>query len=88
MIKKNPRIYLWLFCEGWCKFGPYEWLRFDEDGSIVDQDGNVIAKKDQNRPVWKTIETHSMFEWSNPTINTSLLHPHPNSGAHPKRQTK
>ena len=52
MIKKSPRIYLWLCCEGWCKFGPYEWLRFDEDGSIIDQDGNVIAKKDQNRPVW------------------------------------
>ena len=45
---KSPlrgRVYLWLCCEGWMRFGPFEWLRFDDtERAIIGPDGETVAK--------------------------------------------
>jgi hypothetical protein len=43
----RQRMHLWLNCEGWVRFGPYEWLRFDDTPrAIRDQDNRVVATFD------------------------------------------
>ena len=81
MNSKN--LYLHLCCEGWQRFGPFEWLSFqDEPRAIVDEDGSVIATWDGL--TWRTSDPRfQKYAWSNPTITIGSRHPHPKSGAHP-----
>lgn len=66
------------------KFGPYEWLRFDDEKqAILGPDGAEIA--------WKTNSGWHMHEvgmrdmvFSNPTITTDPFHPHASYFSHPK----
>lgn len=70
-------LYLWLTCEGWERFGPFKWLRFnDANRLITDQDGNVVASFDGN--CWRTPgKKYKEFGWSDPMITSSAKHPHP-----------
>jgi len=37
-------LYLFIHCDGWVRFGPYESLEYDADGAVVkDQAGRVVA---------------------------------------------
>lgn len=82
-IPPKPRVYLWLCCEGWMKYGPFEWLRFDDDlQAILGPDGEEIAKKTDG--YWRVSgERGKGMEFSNPTITSSPVHPHRNCGYHP-----
>jgi hypothetical protein len=81
--KPAPSVYLWLSCEGWLKFGPFEWLRFDDEKqAILGPDGVAVAKKEGGQ--WRVPgEKWQGWGFSNPTITTSAVHPHPKSGSHP-----
>lgn len=71
-------MYLWLSCEGWVSFGPFEWLKFeDENRCIKDQNGNIIAKYDGN--CWHVTDKKykDYAGWSNPMITPTAKHPHP-----------
>jgi len=72
-------VYLWLCCEGWMRFGPFKWLRFDDSlGVIADSKGNVAAKK--NGEFWSVPEGPGKgMRFSNPTITTTREHPQKNS---------
>lgn len=77
-------LYLWLNCEGWERFGPFEWLSFNDDaGVIADSTGSVIARRRNhggwfvNRPGLRDMR------FCDPMITTSDVHPHPVNGAHP-----
>ena len=76
----NSQVYLWLNCEGWVRFGPFEWLRFDDEPrTIRDQDGNVLAQFDGTD--WHTLgEEYAGFHWRNPMVTASGRHPHPMYG--------
>jgi hypothetical protein len=81
----RPSVYLWLCCEGWMKFGPFEWLRCD-DGlqAILGPNGEVVAKKIGG--YWQVPSGRGEgMQFSDPTITTTSIHPHMNSGSHPGR---
>jgi len=82
-IQTPRRIHLHLCCEGWQKFGPFEWLSFKDDPRvIVDETGTVIASWDGQ--AWKTSgPQYENYAWENPTITIGSCHPHQDSGAHP-----
>lgn len=72
-------LYLWLNCEGWVPFGPFEWLRFDDGkNAILDEKGNVIAVRDGNG--WSTPGQYEGFAWQNAMVTASPRHPHLNHG--------
>lgn len=78
--KPAPSIYLWLCCEGWMMFGPFEWLRFDDERqAILGPDGDEVAKKTEG--YWRVPDGRGEgMQFSNPTITTTPVHPHPKSG--------
>lgn len=67
-------VYLWLSCEGWMKFGPFEWLRFDEERrSILGPCGEVATWVGGT---WRVPgERWSGYAFSGPTITTSRERP-------------
>ena len=72
-------MYLWLNCEGWVRFGPFEWLRFDDPRTIRDQDGEDVAWFDGAD--WRTLDDrYQGYQWRNPMITVSSRHPHPARG--------
>lgn len=74
-------MYLWLTCEGWVSFGPFEWLRFEDDSRCIkDQDGNVIATFDGQ--CWHLADERykDYAGWSNPMVTSTAKHPHPLHG--------
>lgn len=79
-------IYLWLRCEGWMRFGPFEWLRFDDQSqTILGSAGETVATKVDDR--WRVPgEKCSGWQFSDPMITTTSEHPHPNSGSQPIRR--
>ncbi len=67
------------------RFGPFKWLRFDdEENAIIGPDGEVVAKKVYE--YWQVNGRGEGMPFSNPTITTTLKHPHPNSSSHPKQK--
>jgi hypothetical protein len=83
---RRGRVYLWLCCEGWMRFGPFEWLRFDDtESTIIDPDGEVVAKMTNGYWVVSSGQGGGM-QFSNPTITSSREHPHRNSGDPPWRR--
>lgn len=81
----KPSVYLWLCCDGWMKFGPFEWLRFDDERqAILDPEGEEIAKKTDG--YWRVPDGRGKgMQFSNPTITSSPIHPHRDCGSHPGR---
>lgn len=73
-------MYLWLNCEGWIRFGPFEWLRFEDDPRVIrNQDGVIVASFDGTD--WHTSDgQYDRWIWRNPMVTTSPRHPHPASG--------
>jgi hypothetical protein len=63
------------------KFGPFEWLRFDDERqAILGPEGEEVAKKTDG--YWQvTSERGEGMRYSNPTITTTPVHPHKNSGS-------
>jgi hypothetical protein len=80
---QKPSVYLWLCCEGWMKFGPFEWLRFDDESQrILGPEGEEVAKKSGD--YWRVPSGRSEgMQFSNPTITTTPFHPHKDCGSHP-----
>ena len=79
----KPSVYLWLCCEGWMKFGPFDWLRFDDERqAVLGPDDEEVAKKSGGQ--WRVPgEKWQGWGFSDPTITTTPVHPHKNSGSHP-----
>lgn len=72
----SERIFLWLNCEGWQRFGPYKWLKFvDNEQRIVADEGEVVAEKVNGE--WLTPGQFERFRWRTPVITASDKHPHP-----------
>ena len=75
---EGTRMYLWLNCEGWVRFGPFEWLRFDDDPRVIrDQDGTVVASFDGSD--WRTVHEYRrlpMVQSDGDDVGVRL-HPHP-----------
>lgn len=81
---KGGEVYLWLCCEGWARFGPFPWLRFDDERrAILDDQGQAIAVRSGDG--WHTPGSHPGYHWYDPTVTASPTHPHPNSGSPPAR---
>jgi hypothetical protein len=81
--RSRPRpaaVYLWLNCEGWVRFGPFQWLRFEAGPlRVCDQDKNVIAEFDGAD--WRTEQgDYRNYRWRCPMITSSPRHPHPSHG--------
>jgi len=78
----SGRMFLHFCCEGWHRFGPFEWLSFqDSPHAIVDEAGNIIASWDGH--AWGTSDPRfEGYAWKNPTI--SIGPRHPNTGTHSK----
>jgi len=83
--KSKPSVYLWFCCEGWMKFGPFEWLRFDDQSqAILGPNGEVVAKKIDG--YWQMPSGRGEgMQFSDPTITTSPIHPHKGSSSHPAK---
>lgn len=80
--KRPQRLYLWLCCEGWMRFGPFEWLRFDDERqAIIGPDGAEVAKNVDGQ--WRvSVGRGEGMQFSNPTITTTPVHPHRDCGGH------
>lgn len=78
-----PSVYVWFCCEGWLRFGPFEWLRFDDDFErIYDERGAPVAEREGR--CWRVLHPDGRgLLFSNPTITSTKKHPHMNSGGHP-----
>lgn len=81
----RPSVFLWLCCEGWMKFGPFEWLRFDDELQVIlGPDGAEVAKKTDG--FWRVSNGRGEgMPFSNPMITSSPIHPHRDSGSYPAR---
>jgi len=86
--QNQPMMYLHLCCEGWQRFGPFQWLSLqNQEGVIVDQDGQVVARREAH--CWRTVAPQfEGYGWENPTITVGPKHPHPNSGVHPRYRSR
>lgn len=62
------------------KFGPYEWLRLDDEaGGIFDSTGEVVAWRDGN--AWRVpTKRGGGMRFDGMTITTSPEHPHSSCG--------
>ena len=71
-------VYLWLCCEGWKRFGPFEWVVFDDkqDAYLAGPRGEVICQRDGDS--WRTPE--SSRHWTTPLVTSQRKHPHPKNG--------
>ena len=80
------RVYLWLCCEGWMRFGPFEWLRFDDtENAIIGPGGEVLVKKLDG--YWRVPGGQGAgMPFSNPTITSGPVHLHRKSGTPPRRR--
>jgi hypothetical protein len=78
--KPAPSVYLWLCCEGWMRFGPFEWLRYDEPTSTIsDSSGNVIAWKERARWFVPSECGSNMAFDESYMITTTPKHPDPSN---------
>lgn len=79
-------VYLWLHCEGWMKFGPFDWLRFDYDlGAILGPREEVVAWRDDGG--WRTSNPRGAdMVFSDPTISSQ--HAHQNSAFSLRRRER
>jgi hypothetical protein len=75
-MSERRSVYLWLNCEGWQRFGPFVWLRFESDLlRVCDQDAHTIAEFDGSD--WLTTdEEYRNYRWRCPMITASPQHPH------------
>jgi hypothetical protein len=74
---KGGEVSLWLCCEGWVRFGPFAWLRFDERATILDDRGKAVAVRAGGG--WYTPGSHQGYHSSNPMVSASPRRPHPHS---------
>jgi len=80
------KLYLWGCCEGWVKFGPFEWVTLTEDRSAyLDQRGEVIMEWDQQVGGWRA--PGSGMSMRTPVVTSSAKHPRPKSGGVPVKTT-
>jgi hypothetical protein len=71
------KVYLYLSCEGWVRFGPFEWLKLvDSERVIKDEMGKVVASFDGSH--WSVPEAkYARYQFIDPFITTADQHPHP-----------
>ena len=81
----KPLVYLWLCCEGWLRFGPYEWLSKDEEkNAYIGPLGQVLAFWDEEESCWRASEEkYKSWVFCNPMITASRRHPAPMYGGIP-----
>jgi hypothetical protein len=80
IIPPKPSVYLWLCCEGLMRFGPFEWLRYDESTSTIsDSSGNVIAWKERARWFVPSEYGSNMAFDESYMITTTPQHPDPSN---------
>lgn len=49
----HRELYLFIHCDGWVRFGPYESLEYDSAGSVLkDQAGRVVASLQPGSQRW------------------------------------
>ena len=75
-------------CEGWKRFGPYEWVCFDDRlRSFVDENQKVIATWNEERNCW-TAEDEDVRGWAfrTPLIIAGRQHPNKGSGTIPNKE--
>jgi len=83
---KSPScgVYLWLRCEGWMKFGPFEWLRFDEHTSTISEStGKIVAWKEGKRWFVPSGRGAGMAYDESFMITNSPRHPDPDNRSLP-----
>ncbi len=80
-----PSVYLWLCCEGWMRFGPFEWLRFDDVTSTISEStGKVVAWREGGRWLVPSSGGAGMAFDDNYMITTSPRHPDPSNRNTPR----
>jgi hypothetical protein len=80
--RRDSGVYLWLCSEGWMKFGPYEWLRFGDDGHTIIAPEGVVASKLGG--CWKASDTRwEGWNFYHPMITSRPEHPSPDRGTPP-----
>ena len=69
LLPTTPRLYLFFNCEGWMRFGPFEFIQFDESGKIIDESGDVLAINTGNE--WEATEKlgQGLMNLRNPIIS-------------------
>lgn len=74
-------VYLWLCCEGWMRFGPFEWLYFDdESAAFFGPNGEVVAWREG--PRWRVTDPRGVgMAFDAITLTTARKHPFHNCGA-------
>ena len=79
------KMYLWLCCEGWQKFGPFDWLSYDPDRKAVvgEKNGEVMVVAEESDGRWKLRIKTPGYAWSHWLINASPKHPFPDQGSLP-----
>jgi hypothetical protein len=68
-------VYLWLRCEGWRRFGPYDGLHFNTAHDIVTDSGKFVAYHRGNVR-WRTPGPGERFLWCQPILTTAWRGPY------------
>lgn len=73
-------VYLWLRCEGWVRFGPFEWLFFDdESGAVFGPNGEIAAWREG--PYWRVTDPRRAgMAFDAITLTTARKHPFQHCG--------
>ena len=73
-------MYVWMCCEGWVRFGPYEWVGWTTDRRVlVDQNGQLIAQ--ESGAHWQSaLPEFANFAFDAILITHGPRHPPPRHG--------
>jgi len=71
-------MFLWLRCEGWVRFGPYEGLQFDRKHNVITGTGEPVAlfRHNSGVPLWSTPGQYANFDWVKPVLTNGCRGPY------------
>lgn len=76
----HPPVYVWACCEGWQRFGPFDWVALTEDGqSFVNQLGIKVLIYDAHCTGWRSPKNPALV-YRTPMVTSQFKHPKSQSG--------
>ena len=85
----DERVYLWLTCEGWVRFGPFDWVSLrTDDWTYLNEKGEGIARWEQGgwRALGRRAEGYGKARFRNPVVTATRTHPDRYCGAIPVKR--
>lgn len=72
-------VYLWLCCEGWQRFGPFQHLNIS--ASVISDESEEVVAVRTAEGGWHTPGVYCCYSWrANAVVTSTADHPYPMRG--------